>query len=553
MNNRVDLSPGAALPGPSSHDRGDDRRRRAAAAQRCVRILFLGANPRSSDRRRELPPLSIRGEADRIQHHLLSAGQGIRVELTATLAARFDDMRRSLLVHRPHVLHVSGHGATGGGIELEDDRGESRPVTALVVADLLRILRRDLRLVVFNACNSLGLAEACSVYVDCAVGMREPIRDNEAIAFAGPLYEALGQGESVGRAFELATNALRERCLRDDVPRLVYRPEIDPWTLELTGAGTSTPVGGVLPPQAHPDSVPQAAAGSHSLILLEADTPDLYRLRELLRREVGLDAGASIEIVERARAGESPKIADGFDGARCLEIIRALARLGALATTAWPDTARGLYGSPQLPHISRVSNELAPGGLLLAYIPGADDEGIRPFLLGCEPVTQGLYRSVMGSCPASFRGDRLPAEGVSWEDARRFCQLLSERDPRHPPYRLPTIDEWEHAARAREVFRYPGAASWQEVAWARTTATRPVRWKAPNAWGLFDMAGNVWEWVEVGASEPVLKGGCCTSTERDLLIAAGPRAASDRPQHTGLRIARDIRSGESFMQRGGPR
>lgn len=124
----------------------------------------------------------------------------------------------------------------------------------------------------------------------------------------------------------------------------------------------------------------------------------------------------------------------------------------------------------------------------------------RPYYIGKFEVTQEEWQKVMGDNPSVFQGDsvtdagRHPVENVRWEDAQRFLSRLNELDPLHH-YRLPSEFEWEYAARAG----VEGDIPWPEtqlVAQLGTPGTCPVGKKKPNAWGLFDMLGNVWEWVE---------------------------------------------------------
>ena len=140
----------------------------------------------------------------------------------------------------------------------------------------------------------------------------------------------------------------------------------------------------------------------------------------------------------------------------------------------------------------------------------------RPFYLGTHPVTQGQYKAIMGSTPSHFKGsDDLPVESVSWLDAVSFCNKMSEKDKRTPfyringtdvadvggnGYRLPTEAEWEYACRAGMAGLFPWGddiGKQGEHVWISDNSdskTHPVGQKRPNAWGLYDMLGNVWEW-----------------------------------------------------------
>lgn len=124
---------------------------------------------------------------------------------------------------------------------------------------------------------------------------------------------------------------------------------------------------------------------------------------------------------------------------------------------------------------------------------------IAPFEMGKYPVTQAQWRAVMGNNPSHFKGSDLPVDSVSWKDAQEFCRKLSEMTGKH--YRLPTEAEWEYAARAGgDGDRIPDLdEGWY---WENSDQrTHPVGEKKPNSWGLYDVHGNVWEWVEDPRSE----------------------------------------------------
>ncbi len=125
----------------------------------------------------------------------------------------------------------------------------------------------------------------------------------------------------------------------------------------------------------------------------------------------------------------------------------------------------------------------------------------RDFEIADTPVTQAQYEAVMGSNPSLFSGSGFdaPVEQVSWEDAVAFCEKLSAEDPDWT-YRLPTEAEWEYACRAGTSGPYNvDGASLDELGWHDGNAgwkTHPVREKRPNAWGLHDCHGNVFEWCQ---------------------------------------------------------
>jgi formylglycine-generating enzyme required for sulfatase activity len=121
----------------------------------------------------------------------------------------------------------------------------------------------------------------------------------------------------------------------------------------------------------------------------------------------------------------------------------------------------------------------------------------KPFYLGVYEVTQAQYEAVMGTNPSLFKGATNPVDTVSWNDATAFCSKLSKKT--RQVVRLPTEAEWEYACRAgtQTVFSFgddPSALG--DYAWWGQNSggtTHPVGQKKPNAWGLYDMHGNVWE------------------------------------------------------------
>jgi formylglycine-generating enzyme len=191
---------------------------------------------------------------------------------------------------------------------------------------------------------------------------------------------------------------------------------------------------------------------------------------------------------------------------------------------------------------------------------------LAPYRLAAFPVTQGRYAEITGRRPSTAHGDRLPVEGVSWPDAVRFCNALSEREGLAPAYRLRTEAEdieWDASA---DGYRLPSEAEWEHACRAGTTGARygrldEIAWyrgnsherihdvggRRPNPWGLYDMLGNVWEWCwdlydpEVYGTYRVLRGGGWFDEHWSCRASVRRRSHPTlRLDDVGFRVARSI-------------
>lgn len=125
------------------------------------------------------------------------------------------------------------------------------------------------------------------------------------------------------------------------------------------------------------------------------------------------------------------------------------------------------------------------------------------FYIGKYEVTQGQWKAMMGNNPSLFKdcGDNCPVEGVSWDEAKGFTEVLNKKTGKK--YRLPYEAEWEYAARSSGGDKkWAGTSDEKEIkdyAWYGANAggrPHPVGQREPNSLGIYDLSGNVWEWME---------------------------------------------------------
>jgi formylglycine-generating enzyme required for sulfatase activity len=355
-----------------------------------------------------------------------------------------------------HILHFAGHGRFDSGeregaLVLEGESGGARIVPGSKLGAILSA-QKALRLVVLNACEGAltakddPLAGVAQTLVGCGIpaviAMRSRISDPAAVTFAEHFYGALGRNLPVDVALADARRAL------------FARPESLEWTAPV----------------------------------LYTRSPDcrLFRFPQPARR-----------IWRRASIAATAILAVGGLAGLAEEYRRHPSDVYALLNPA---------ECPSPPGLSMAFAKIGPGTFLMGKQPGHEVTLTRPFCLGRFEVTQGQWRRIMKrSVRRKQANDDLPVSDVSWNDVQEFLARLNQLDP-GGRYRLPTEAQWEYASRAGAETRYsfgddPGDLSKYANCMDKTGSDgfeelAPVGAFRKNPWGLFDMYGNVAEWVE---------------------------------------------------------
>jgi formylglycine-generating enzyme required for sulfatase activity len=497
-----------------------------------LKVVVVSAQPK------DLPALAAGEEWEHLRAALGGKASSRRVHLEVLPSSTFEALAERLHRGPCHVLHFLGHGSFDvpsktGKLFFEDDRGRSAPIDADRLSTLL--FESDVRLVVLNTCRGAeasvddafsGVAQALVRQgIPAVVAMQFEITDRAAVRFAKKFYRPIAEGASID--FSLA-QARRELYFHGD------------------DAEWGTPVLYTCAPDGHLFEV--------------APRQGVERWREVVARPAVLAAAAVLLV-----------------GAIAVGLLSRPVRVPAGLPS--PQAIPWAPASPECPSPSGTEIRFVriPTG---KFVMGSDRKGetpaheveiTRPFCIGQFEVTEGQWRKGMQSDlsdPPKKNDDALPKTSVSWVDTQLFLDRLNRRAGSRM-YRLASEAEWEYAARAGmttaysfgdnpfELFRYGNCLSAADHP-DGFDGPAPVGQFLPNDWKLYDMHGNVWEWVgdyyaeysaaravnPVGPVEGVrrVKRGGWAKSSRDNCRSAVRNSSlpGKRMKDTGFRIVREL-------------
>jgi formylglycine-generating enzyme required for sulfatase activity len=331
----------------------------------------------------------------------------------------------------------------------------------------------------------------------------------------------------------------------------------------------------VSPPASGTDDAAQRTATIDKLAAERAEADRLAAQRVAAQRAAQIS-----QLLDIARANDSPE--KGKDALQPLNQVLTLDPQNAEALRL-KDKISAYYAPTLTNSLKMLLVRIEPGEFMMGSASTETGHAIdetqhrvkitRAYMLGAYPVTQSQWSALMAVNPSKFKGDDLPVESVSWDDAVQFCEKLSTKEQKH--YRLPTEAQWEYACRAGtttpfysgptisgDLANYDAKTAYGNgVKGTSRMKTTPVGTFKPNAWGLFDMCGNVNEWCSdwyspypagdavdpTGPETPsaptswrVLRGGSWGSTPTQCRSGARYKSAPDNHfDFYGFRVALD--------------
>jgi hypothetical protein len=193
-----------------------------------LKVLFVSAGPVDEQR------LQLDAELRAIMQKIRAATLRDDIKMDIALAARQGDLLDAFNLHKPTLIHLSGH-ANATGVVFEDESGKADYVDMNRLDKLITLAGTQLKVVVLNACESADQAKMLAKHVDVSVGMSDSISDDAARAFSVQFYSSLGEGVPVETAFQQAKFAIGiHNVAEEDTPQIYFRSGIKPASYKLS-------------------------------------------------------------------------------------------------------------------------------------------------------------------------------------------------------------------------------------------------------------------------------------------------------------------------------
>lgn len=493
------------------------------------KILILASNPRKD--------LNLDEEIRQLREVIDNSRDHEDFELVDALAVRVGDLHELMFKHQPQIVHFCGHGGGAQGLVFNSDQGQEQLVGTEALSGLFSLFAENVECVLLNACYSQEQAHAIVAHIKYAIGMNQEIRDDAAIAFSIGFYRALGYACGIEEAYDFGCNAIQLEISGSSPSRSkVAEPQRK---LDVIDTFKNTAI---------PEHLKPVLILNPSLPNVDRPISEEVRSKIHLGIDQRLEAGSKVKQNRRKNAPESVNAASQNPDPNSTTDRQQLATESEIRQSA-ETVDRTLQqfefdvmiidkngGEISRTHKSaeflsenlsdRIGLEMVkiPSGTYLMGSPdGQGNDHERPqhsvTISACciskYPITQAQWRAVaalpqveipLNPDPAFFKGENLPVERISWSEAVEFCQRLSRLSGHY--YRLPSEAEWEYACRAQtttpfyvgetittNLANYNGNfiyANEQPGEYRKTTT--PVDQFLPNAFGLSDLHGNLWEW-----------------------------------------------------------
>ncbi|MGD2087154.1 MAG: SUMF1/EgtB/PvdO family nonheme iron enzyme [Candidatus Aminicenantes bacterium] len=535
------------------------------------KILILSANPKGTHR--ELFDKEVREIEDGIRR----SNRRDKFLIYSKLALQLRDLRRVLLDFEPQIVHFIGHGAEDeDGLIVADEIGSAVSISAEALTGLFELFSGQVECVILNAYNTKALATSISKHIDFVIGMQKEIKEEASIEFTVGFYDALGAGKSVEEAFKFGCNAIQQKFpdlhehlipvleigegLKENKKKEMVKITI---VIESTNDILDVPVS----LDARVSTLKNYLINELPLTITSKDgilVP--YKLYSKTRGEVIDEFKTLRENEIEDNESFSLTIKEKIPTVRVIAMLLLLLIPVAIVIIIFPPP----LSPPVMVYIpegkflmgtspSEVKQLVNNYGWECEWFSNEKPQreiDIQAFYISKYEITNKQYREFLKDNPdhikpaylteKNFNAPDQPVVGVSWKDAAAFCDWLSRKTNKR--YRLPTEAEWEKAARGMDGRLFPWGNEEPNINKANfmnqhhKTVSVKEKAEGASAFGLMNMAGNVWEWCNdwyILDREKVVRGGCWQDNAFFLRCSARHKYPPDiKNEVIGFRIVR---------------